>query len=317
MAQDQQEDRKSSGPPRPGRIMLAGIVVATTLGAGLGLWARPAPPPEPDPEAAAPPLQAVLEVVVDDSPAPIGPLLEVLPAEMAAAAAAAGPTSAPPRRMAAPVGAGAVPLPVVVLPRTEPTRIAVKAELAPRKAAKRVKRETATKPTVMARTKKAQKLAEAEPKATRKAEVKLAEAKPAKPRPKKIVAKSAAEKPPTRLAKAAPERKALERKAPGAARPAPRGEGPVRTARDDCALTDPGAALVCADRRLEARDRQLQRAYRRAEAAGVPPSALQRQQARWLQARAAAAREAPWAVEDVYVARISEINDMISDARAN
>ena len=92
----------------------------------------------------------------------------------------------------------------------------------------------------------------------------------------------------------------------------------MRVARNDaCASADPGEAAVCADRSLSARDRQLQRAYRNAEAAGVPASALRRQQDRWLQARAAAAREAPGAVEDVYVARISELNDLTRDAREN
>lgn len=98
----------------------------------------------------------------------------------------------------------------------------------------------------------------------------------------------------------------------------PRGEGPLRVARAErCAAADPGEALVCADRRLAARDRQLQQAYRDAEAAGVPASALRRQQTRWVQARAAAAREAPWAVEDVYVARISELHDLSRDAQEN
>ena len=105
---------------------------------------------------------------------------------------------------------------------------------------------------------------------------------------------------------------------PPTRRIAPRGEGPMRVAKaDPCSVADPGEALVCADRRLAARDRQLQQAYRDAEAAGVPASALRRQQARWIQARAAAARDAPWAVEDVYVARISELNDLSRDAREN
>ena len=87
----------------------------------------------------------------------------------------------------------------------------------------------------------------------------------------------------------------------------------MRVARaNPCA--EPGA---CPDPRLDARERQLQRAYRNAEAAGVPASALRRQQERWQQARAAAAREAPWAVEDVYVARISELNDLTRDAHEN
>ena len=89
----------------------------------------------------------------------------------------------------------------------------------------------------------------------------------------------------------------------------------MRVARNTCASPDPGEAMVCSDSRLAARDRQLQQAYRNAEAAGVPASALRRQQARWVQARAAAARDAPWAVEDVYEARISELNDLSRDAR--
>lgn len=82
-----------------------------------------------------------------------------------------------------------------------------------------------------------------------------------------------------------------------------------------CASPDPGEALVCADPRLGQRDRQLQRAFRDAEAAGVPAAALRRQQERWRQARAAAARDGSWAVEDVYVARIAELNDLARDAR--
>lgn len=114
-----------------------------------------------------------------------------------------------------------------------------------------------------------------------------------------------------------PAAKAVAAKPP-ARRPAPVGEGPMRVARNDaCAAGDAGEAAVCADRRLGVRDRQLQQAYRNAEAAGVPASALRRQQARWLQARAAAAREAPWAVEDVYEARIAELNDLTRDAREN
>ena len=121
-----------------------------------------------------------------------------------------------------------------------------------------------------------------------------------------------------RVASQAPP-KVDKAKAPASrARPVPRGEGPMRVAQArPCASEDPGEAIVCADRRLGARDRQLQQAYRNAEAAGVPASALRRQQARWLEARAAAAREAPWAVEDVYVARISELNDLTRDAREN
>ena len=84
--------------------------------------------------------------------------------------------------------------------------------------------------------------------------------------------------------------------------------------RPRCASADPGAALVCADPSLGAADRQLARAYRQAQAAGVSDERLQRQQQRWLAARSAAAREAPWAVRDVYVARIAELNGMAQEA---
>lgn len=95
-----------------------------------------------------------------------------------------------------------------------------------------------------------------------------------------------------------------------------KGAGPLRVAKlDRCAASDAGVALVCGNPELGAADRRLQRAYRDAEAAGVPASALQRQQQRWIAARSAAAREAPWAVRDVYQARIAELDDLTRDAR--
>ncbi len=84
-----------------------------------------------------------------------------------------------------------------------------------------------------------------------------------------------------------------------------------------CAGRDPGAALVCADPALGAAERQLTRAYQGARAAGVPDAQLQREQQRWLAARSAAAREAPWAVHDVYLARIAELNGMAHDAHGD
>jgi uncharacterized protein YecT (DUF1311 family) len=97
--------------------------------------------------------------------------------------------------------------------------------------------------------------------------------------------------------------------------PAPRASGLMKVSnRPRCALADPGAALVCADPSLGAADRQLSRAYRQARAAGVSDDRLQRQQQRWLAARSAAAREAPWAVHDVYLARIAELNGMAREA---
>ncbi|WP_411288095.1 lysozyme inhibitor LprI family protein [Phenylobacterium sp.] len=132
----------------------------------------------------------------------------------------------------------------------------------------------------------------------------------------------------TELAEAGPEKKAKVRKAKrpvtvklakAAAKLEARstkGAGPIRVAKlDRCAASDAGVALVCGNPELGAADRRLQRAYRDAEAAGVPASALQRQQQRWIAARSAAAREAPWAVRDVYQARIAELDDLTRDAR--
>ena len=127
-----------------------------------------------------------------------------------------------------------------------------------------------------------------------------------------------------KAAKAKPERAkvvkaASPKPAPPAARPKPpkpTRDNPIRKASNRCASADPGEAIVCADPSLGAADRQLARAYRQAEAAGVSAGQLARQQQRWLAARAQAAREAPWAVRDVYEARIAELNDMSRGARS-
>ena len=97
--------------------------------------------------------------------------------------------------------------------------------------------------------------------------------------------------------------------------PPPRASGLMRVSATHCASRDPGEALVCTDPSLGAADRQLSRAYQGARAAGVPDAQLQRQQQRWLAARSAAAREAPWVVHDVYLARIAELNSQAHDAR--
>lgn len=107
-----------------------------------------------------------------------------------------------------------------------------------------------------------------------------------------------------------------------AARPEPMApqanDGLVRVSTSPrCASRDPGEALVCADPTLSAAERQLARAYQGARNAGVPDGELQRGQARWLAARSAAAREAPWAVRDVYMARIAELNGQAKDAQGS
>jgi hypothetical protein len=93
--------------------------------------------------------------------------------------------------------------------------------------------------------------------------------------------------------------------------------GLMKVSATRCGQRDPGEALVCADPNLGAADRQLARAYQGARAAGVSDTQLQRQQQRWLAARSAAAREAPWAVHDVYMARIAELNGQAREAHGD
>jgi hypothetical protein len=111
------------------------------------------------------------------------------------------------------------------------------------------------------------------------------------------------------------------RKAPRKAEPAyrhpPAAMAPQRSPEGLMKVSAPrcGAAHPCVDPAVGAAERQLARAYQGARAAGVPDAQLQRQQQRWLAARSAAAREAPWAVRDVYLARIAELNGLAHDAR--
>ncbi|WP_334160904.1 hypothetical protein [Phenylobacterium sp.] len=146
------------------------------------------------------------------------------------------------------------------------------------------------------------RIAKAQEAKARDAKAREAKAREAKARAERAkVVKAAAPKPP-----------------PPAAQPKvpkPTRDNPIRKASTRCASADPGEAIVCADPSLGAADRQLARAYRQAEAAGVSTAQLARQQQRWLAARAQAAREAPWAVRDVYEARIAELNDMTRGAR--
>ncbi len=306
-------DRRPGGR---GRIVLAGVFCACAAGVGLGLWARPAPEPRVAAKAAPAPPAPILQIVVDDTPAPIGAPMEVLPADVGPPKpfSAPGLEPAAPRRPAyglvrvdAPVAAEPAPKPVAP-PKVEKPKVE-KPKLAKPKAVKvQAPKPKAERPKLV--KVKAVKSAAPKPKAVK--------ATPAKPKVAKVARVEKAGTPPRRLAPPPPALKPPPRKSPPKAAPAPRGEGPMRVARaTPCASADPGEAMVCADRRLGARERQLQRAWRDAEAAGVPASALNRQHARWLQARAAAAREAPWAVEDVYVARISELNDLTRDARDN
>lgn len=377
MTQDDFDHRQFETPdsqsaPRlavSGRLMAAGVVSALALGCGLGLWARPAPPTRPPAARLIAPEDAprpALQIVVDDTPAPLGPLLEVLPAD--AAANAATPSAAPPAPIPEPVAprrpaAGLMKVDAIVA--AEPLLVpAVRADVKP-KAGPKPKLDHKAKAPDKPQVQKAKAALKTRLEKPRVAEVGTAAAKASKPgkamgrklakaetgkvekaKPVKL-AKVEAHKVKAGTPKAEPKRLAalstklapkslrpksvqklvIEKAAskprvvatkPAARKPVSRGGGPLRVARNDaCASPDAGAAAVCADRSLTARDRQMQQAYRNAEAAGVPATALRRQQARWLQARAAAAREATWAVEDVYTARISELNDLTRDARDN
>ena len=128
-------------------------------------------------------------------------------------------------------------------------------------------------------------------------------------KPAKAVVKPVKQVKPALAAKRPAEKVAIKAKPPAKAappkaiRPA-RGAGPLRMAK----------AAPRPDPTISDADRQMNRAYSSARAAGVPDWQLRRQQQRWEQARAAAAREAPWAVHDVYLARIAELHDLTRDA---
>lgn len=360
MPQDQIEDQPKPARSGSARLVTAGVVGACALGIGLGLWARPQAVEQGDKPAAVETETAAdraptrkMRIVVDNTPAPVGQPLEVLPAET-------------PRGMSAPVVRELLPAPPIAIeplvPRRPPTglmKVASPEPLEPLMGSREPPKPKA-RPAVVARSKaekpkssvakaetprkKDVRVARADGPATKKSdakrkasqrtetaatrsktEVRLAalvravrhapaklkgEARTAerrKAKPDRVAA--ASRKPPKEKAKKAAVARAQAE--PRRAKPAPRGEGPMRVAKNNtCASADPGEALVCGNGRLSVRERQLQRAYRDAEAAGVPASELARQQRRWLAARAAAAREAPWAVEEVYEARIAELNDL-------
>jgi hypothetical protein len=290
-------------------VVLAGVVAAAVLGVGLGLWARPAPEPPPQPRPPTPAVAAPeprLQIVVDDTPAPIGVPLEVLPPDMIAAAGTS-------RARAAPVDA---------LPPMAPAR--------PAPAVQRLVKASAT-PAPVDADRSASRSPSAKPKASRTGTLKASrsgssQAKTGQATPPK--ARIDAKAQPTKLAKAKAA-KAQQAKSPAAKSRKPAQQAEARTARSkpkpkpeaSPARRLPGEASTRVaradppDRRLEVRERQLQRAYAQAEAAGVSAQTLRRQQARWVEARNAAEREAPWAVEDVYLARISELHDLTRDAR--
>lgn len=171
-----------------------------------------------------------------------------------------------------------------------------------------------------------------EPKPKTPAPAKPPKAKPAKKVEKIVVAKAEPKAP--KPAKAAPAKKAkpvLMAKADPKPKPVPKAEKPkpapkpVVQAKAEPkpvvappppkktlakAVTPPAPA----ESTWAAEDRRLARAYRQALEAGAPEWRLARQQARWRSIRDEAMREAPWALSDIYVARIAELDDEAGEA---
>ncbi len=358
-----EDPSRKSTPPGRG-LLLAGVAAAALMGVGLGLWARPAMSERrlalPTVEAPAPAPARKLQIVVEDTPAPLGAPIELLPASGARVQAAAPPRAAPEPLAPVRTTAGLVRVqsverepverepPARVARRPEPKSAprrpvaakpaAIKAAVAPKaRPPKLEKARVVEKPKARP---PASKVARADPKPS-KAGVRLVKAdrseKPA--RIQKIAAKPGArpagpiravERTAPRKAAAAPKPQKAKLELPRAKTPKPHVEKVVQKARP--AKAAPPTPLKPAraagpvriakaqprpDTALRDADRQMNRAYSSARAAGVPDWQLRRQQARWEAARASAAREAPWAVHDVYLARIAELHDLTKDAQAS
>ena len=344
------ENSPSSGH----RLLFAGVAAATVMGVSLGLWARPAmnerqqtaPAPALTPEPAAG--ARSLQIVIDDTPAPLGAPIEVLQATAAPAMIPqAQERFAPEPQVPVRPQSGLMRVQTVEpseppepAPRAAPRpviRIVAKAKETPRAVVKPrpVVLAKAAAKSIPARFKaphfKPPRFknvkAEARPMAAT-IHVARAEAKPAKTAlPKVRPARVERHVKPARIEKAA------IRVAPHRVEPAPRVQKtrvehravkPVLKPRVAKAAVKVKPARGAGPPRLAIpprpeptlrdADRQMSRAYSTARAAGVPDWKLQRQRQRWEQARASAAREAPWAVHDVYLARIAELHDLTRTA---
>jgi hypothetical protein len=336
--------------------LLAGVAAAALMGVGLGLWARPAMSERqmalPSIEAVRPAVARTLQIVIDDAPAPLGSPIELLPASRAQAQAAPPPEPLAPVRPSVgllrvqavepepvearpPPKAARKPEPRPPQKLAAPKPVKLKAPMvAKARPPKLEKVKVVDKPKAKPAVSKVAK-ADPKPAKTRLAKIDRRE-KPARieraqvKRPAKLELARAIERIAAHRAKTAPKPQVarLETKKPRAlkppvmkvaqkARPAPpapvkalkpaKGAGPLRIAK---AQPKPDTAIRDADR-------QMNRAYSSARAAGVPDWQLRKQQARWEAARASAARVAPWAVHDVYLARIAELHDLTKDAQAS
>lgn len=340
---DPAADPLVSRPRRmPAPLMMAGVAGACVLGAGLGLWARPTSLENGATSArltsaapARPPAPQQIEIRVDRPPAP--PPVAEPTAEAEAEAVAADDAAPAPEAAPEPVAPKPQPDGLMKVRAVVPAKLA---DEAPPNAAAEVKAAKeaaeAKKAAAAAARKKAAAREEAELAAARKrrlekarlaaAETAAREKAQAKARERTAERKAAERLAEKKAAARIAEKKAAERRLAAAEKKkktqpavqkavAPKPAAPPAPtvkavkAGPRCDAADPGAALACSDPALGAADRRLARAYREAEEAGVPPDRLERQQRRWLQARANAARQAPWAVHDIYLARIAELED--------
>ena len=353
----------ASAPRGPRGLVVAGLVGACLLGAGLGLWARPAaeerrltprptygsptahqlqievdqslllpgtapdaaaetPPEREMPAAPAPPSRPTgLMKVVATAPLAEPPMLDIRPlTPPKAKPKVEKPKPSNERSKVARKPKGATTGPAKAKAK-EPAKVekavkkTPKAEMAEAKKTGRLEKVAKKVSNPIARGVKAEVAKAKTAKAARRAELARAEATKAE---KAQLAKA-------RLDRARGQRIAEANKAVTARRlaearikPAPSTLRMTTTVSrvDRCLNRDPGAALVCADPDLGAEDRRMTRAYRNAEAAGVSTTELQRQHRRWLAARTTAAREVPWAVKEVYQARIAELDDQTREAGA-
>jgi uncharacterized protein YecT (DUF1311 family) len=332
--------RASASTGRP--LLFGGIAAACLMGAGVGLWARPGAQERPgalqvQPTAPAPRPDRRLAIVVDDAPAPVGKPLEVLAPARPRPAIAPPRPPAPPPAAVEPVAPARPPngLVRVVAPVPGPLASALGHKPAPPTpvpAPAAAPRTKPAKPAAVAAPTLHKAALKAKPDKRHAHDVKVVEAPspPTKSRHglgaithafAKLAPHHAPREPTSRAEAAPPRRKAAETRLAKAEprRPKPEPAAPIRVANVQarCASPDPGEALACGDPSLSAAERRLNRAYREAQDAGVPAATLERQQQRWRATRAAAAREAPWAVRDVYQARIAELQDLARNARGD
>lgn len=324
-------------------VLMAGVAGACLLGAAAGAWVGPRDEDlkarevvrqtARSPQARAPDPQMQMQIVMDASALPSRPPMQVLPDRT--------PPAAEPFVARAPPEATALRLvqdeaPAATTPNAEKAKPA-KVEIA--RAETRPAKPKATEAGKARKAKAETKLAKAEARRKAKAEkVEFAKAKGANAKPNKIVLAKAepkkaekarpkadkpvvlartgprpapkVEKPKAALPKA-PEKPAL---ALAETKPMPKPERPVNVAKVTAKAPRPALQPRQAENAWADEDLRLARAYRRAAEAGVPEWRLERQQARWRQAREAAERDAPWAVRRIYAARIAELDDLAGEA---